>query len=268
MISFPNAKINLGLNVVARRSDGYHDIETIFYPINWRDALEINDADKFDLEIKGIEINGDIESNLITKAYRAVAKNHSIQPIKATLLKNIPMGGGLGGGSSDAAFMVKMLNDYNHLGLSQCQMEDYVKPIGADCAFFIANQPTYAFGKGDEFDSIELDLSDFKWVVINPLIHVDTRAAYQYLEPKKPAMNVRDVVQLPINEWKDYLINDFESSVFKQFKQIEKLKNELYENGAIYASMSGSGASVYGIFPKENTIDFKSKFPNYAVYSA
>lgn len=265
MIDFPNAKINLGLNVVEKRADGFHNIETVFYPIQWKDALEIIPSDQFDLEIKGIDIEGDMESNLITKAYRALEIDHQLEPVKAILLKNIPMGGGLGGGSSDAAFMVKLINQFNALNLTIKQMEDYVRPLGSDCAVFIKNAPTYAFGKGDEFEEINIDLSGYKIVTVNPHIHVGTATAYQYLTPKRPEQNIKSMLQLPVEEWKGKLENDFEESVFKQFPEIEKLKQDLYSKGAIYASMSGSGASVYGIFTPSIAIDFKEAYPKYAV---
>lgn len=263
MICFPNAKINLGLNVVEKRPDGFHNIETIFYPISWQDALELVPSESFELDIKGLAIEGDIEDNLITKAFRAVQTDFNLPNLRLVLLKHIPMGGGLGGGSSDAAFTVKLLNDHFRLNLSIEQMEDYVRPLGSDCAFFVNNKACYAFEKGDQFESIDLDLSGYEVLSINPMIHVGTADAYRSLTPAYPKMNLKEVVQLPVEQWKDHMFNDFEKTVFKIHPEIADLKQDLYNKGAVYASMSGSGATVFGIFKKgecPSTSLFHSKY--------
>jgi 4-diphosphocytidyl-2-C-methyl-D-erythritol kinase len=266
MICFPNAKINLGLNVVEKRADGFHNIETVFFPVQWQDVLEILPSNDYELEIKGLEIEGDIESNLITKVYRVIESKYDIKPVKVILLKNIPMGGGLGGGSADAAFMIRALNDYFQLNISEDDLEEMLRPLGSDCAFFVRNKPVYAYGKGDQFESVDVDLSNYKIAVVNPKIHVGTAEAYGGLSPKFPEMNIREVLKMPIEKWKDHLYNDFESTIFKAHQEIKDLKDKLYELGAVYACMSGSGASVFGIFEKDKELDLKKAFPNYENY--
>jgi 4-diphosphocytidyl-2-C-methyl-D-erythritol kinase len=250
MIIFPNAKINIGLNVINRRDDGYHNIETVFYPIKIDDALEIIEADKLSFESSGLDIPGRVEDNLCIKGYHLLKKDFDIPPVKIHLHKNIPIGAGLGGGSADAAFFIRLLNQNFELGLTDDRMMNYARQLGADCAFFIQNKPLFAFDKGDEFEPIRLDLSNYKIVLVMPPVHVSTAEAYGGVKPAPVKDSLMELVYRPIAEWKKFIKNDFEASVFKNHPEIRGVKAALYEAGAIYASMSGSGASVFGIFDR------------------
>ena len=248
MIVFPNAKINIGLNVVSRRTDGYHNLETVFYPVKVKDALEVIESDKFAFTSSGIEIPGYANENLCVKALELIRQEYSVPELAIHLHKTIPIGAGLGGGSADAAFFIKLLDQKFSLGLSIEKMEDYARELGADCAFFIRNEPVFARGKGDEFTSITLDLSKYYIVLVMPPVHVSTGEAYRGVKPAMPQSSLKDLISLPIDQWKGQIKNDFEESVFKNHPSIRGIKSALYEAGALYASMSGSGAAVYGIF--------------------
>ena len=254
MICFPNAKINLGLNVVSKRPDGYHNIETIFYPIPVKDALEIVASDQPSFTGTGIPVDAPQEKNLVIKALNALETRYEIPPLEIHLLKAIPFGAGLGGGSADAAFMLKLLNEHYNLQLSDNQLEDYAATLGADCAFFIKNTPTYAEGIGNIFSPIELSLKGYRIMIVKPDVFVSTREAFANIRPHRPEYPVREVIRRPVAEWKDTLINDFEASVFPQYPVIGEIKEELYHQGAIYASMSGSGSSVFGLFAAGTTL--------------
>ncbi|RZL16648.1 MAG: 4-(cytidine 5'-diphospho)-2-C-methyl-D-erythritol kinase, partial [Pedobacter sp.] len=231
MLAFANAKINLGLQVTEKRVDGYHNLDTVFYPVKINDVIEINDAAITSFVSYGIQIPGDSSDNLCLKAFNVLKKDFDLPSQQITLLKNIPIGAGLGGGSSDAAALVKLVNEKFGLGLSASQMEEYVKPLGADCAFFINNKPVYAQGKGDEFTLFDIDLSAYQIVVVNPNIHVSTADAYSGIIPTVPVTSVKDLIHLPLKEWKSCLFNDFENSVFQKFPKIKDLKDSLYDHG-------------------------------------
>ncbi|MEF8803937.1 MULTISPECIES: 4-(cytidine 5'-diphospho)-2-C-methyl-D-erythritol kinase [Bacteroides] len=252
MIVFPNIKINLGLSITEKRPDGYHNLETVFYPVALEDALEIRalpEADKkITLHQYGMEIAGKPEDNLVAKAYSLLDKEFHLPPVEIHLYKHIPSGAGLGGGSSDAAFMLKLLNGHFHLNLSEEQLEIYAATLGADCAFFIKNKPVYAEGIGNIFSPIELSLKGYQIMIVKPDVFVSTREAFANIHPHHPEYPVKEVIRRPVAEWKDILINDFEASVFPQHPVIGEIKQELYNQGAIYASMSGSGSSVFGLF--------------------
>lgn len=252
MITFPNAKINLGLNVVEKRPDGYHNIETVFYPLPLEDALEVNLSKEQDGTIRlyqtGMEITGSVEDNLVVKAYRLLDKVHRLSGVDVHLFKHIPSGAGLGGGSSDAAFMLKSLNELFELNLSAGRLEEYAARLGADCAFFVRNQPTYAEGIGNLFSPVHCSLQGHQYIVVKPDVFVSTREAFSRVCPHRPQRPVREVVRLPPEQWKGLLANDFEASVFPRFPLIGEIKEELYRLGAIYASMSGSGSAVFGLF--------------------
>ena len=248
MINFPNAKINIGLNITERRSDGYHNLETIFYPVNIKDALEVIEADELSFESSGLEIPGRVEDNLCIKGYHLLKKDFDLPPVKIHLHKNIPIGAGLGGGSADAAFFIRLMNDKFGLKLSVDQQLGYARKLGADCAFFIENKPVFAFEKGDEFETIKLDLSGYSIVLVMPDVHVSTSEAYGGVKPAPVRHSLFDLIYEPIQEWKKNIKNDFEANIFKNHVEIRGVKAALYEAGAIYASMSGSGASVFGIF--------------------
>lgn len=262
MITFPNAKINLGLNIIEKRPDGYHNLETIFYPINLQDALEVakrdNDSKEYTLRVCGTSLEIDDEDNLVVKAYKLLKKDHpQMLPIDIHMYKHIPAGAGLGGGSSDAAHMIKLLNEKFLLALSAEQMESYAAQIGADCAFFIKNKPVFATGIGNVFEPIELSLKGYHIVLVKPDIFVSTRDAFSQIKPTRPSVSLKEIVKQPIENWKDSMKNDFEESVFLKFPEVAAIKDELYDLGAVYAAMSGSGSSVYGIFkePIENVED-------------
>ena len=258
MITFPNIKINLGLSITEKRPDGYHNLETVFYPVALEDALEIRTnpeaQQKFTLHQHGMEIAGNPENNLVVKAYLLLDKEFHLPPVEIHLYKHIPSGAGLGGGSSDAAFMLKLLNEHYNLQLSDKQLEDYAATLGADCAFFIKNTPTYAEGIGNIFSPIELSLKGYRIMIVKPDVFVSTREAFANIRPHRPEYPVREVIRRPVAEWKDTLINDFEASVFPQYPVIGEIKEELYHQGAIYASMSGSGSSGFGLFAAGTTL--------------
>jgi len=264
MIAFPNAKINLGLNVVEKRPDNYHNIETVFIPVGLKDILEVvhhnESQEPYVMENTGLKVDAPASENICVKALELIRKDHNIGPVKIHLHKVIPFGAGLGGGSSDGAEMLKLLNDLFELKLSNGQLKKYAVQLGADCPFFIDNKPVYASGIGEILSPVEMDLSGYYFVLIVPGVHVSTPQAYQYVKPARPEFPVKEVVCLPPEEWKEKLKNDFEASVFKQFPEIEKVKDYLYNEGAVYASMSGSGSSVYGLFREKPEPEYENAF--------
>lgn len=262
MIIYPNAKINIGLNVVERRSDGYHNIETVFYPINLQDALEIKSMpntkdDSYKFKIAGTLLDGSPDDNLVVRAYNLLKKDFNLPPVNMYLYKHIPTGAGLGGGSSDAAYTIRTLNEIFALHLEISEMEKYAAQIGADCAFFIQNKPVYATGIGNVFSDVELPIRGKTILLVKPDIFVSTSDAYSHIVPHRPEVPLNELVRMPIEEWKDRVVNDFEDSVFPKFPEIAAIKDKLYDMGAVYASMSGSGSAVYGIFdePQENVYE-------------
>lgn len=253
MLTFPNAKINLGLNITEKRPDGYHNLETVFYPIPLEDALEITElqgapGEKFRLHQAGLEIAGEADNNLVVKAYKLLDEQFHLPPTDIHLFKHIPSGAGLGGGSADAAFMLKLLNEQFGLALTDDALEEYAARLGADCAFFIKNRPVYAEGIGNLFSPITLSLKGYRLWLVKPDIFVSTRDAFARIKPRRPQASLREIIKLPVEEWKACMVNDFEESVFPQFPAIGEIKEEMYRQGAVYASMSGSGSSVYGLF--------------------
>jgi len=265
MVSFPNCKINFGLNIVNKRDDGYHDIETFFFPVHLKDSLEIIEKEKLEFSTSGFSIEGEPEKNLCIKAYDLLKKDFPQLPaVQMHLHKAIPMGAGLGGGSADGAFTLKLLNKKFDLSLSEIQLINYSLQLGSDCPFFILNRPCFATGRGEILEQTELDLSEYKFLIVHPLIHIGTAWAFTTIKPLKPGKSIKQIIQQPISTWKAELINDFEKPVFEKYPEIKKIKDKLYNAGAIYASMSGSGSAVYGIFKKEKAISIS--FPdNYFV---
>jgi 4-diphosphocytidyl-2-C-methyl-D-erythritol kinase len=251
MLAFANAKINLGLHVTEKRADGYHNLETVFYPVKLYDVLELTDANVTSFVLGGATVPGNPADNICLKAYHLLAKDFNLPAQQISLLKNIPVGAGLGGGSSDAAFLIKLLNDKFKLGISLDRMEDYARQLGADCAFFIQNKPVYAVGKGDEFSEITIDLPDYCLVLVKPDIHVSTADAYAGIKPSIPSRSLKDLIHLPVKDWALHLKNDFENTVFLKYPQIERVKKQLYASGAVYAAMSGSGSAVFAIFEQQ-----------------
>ena len=254
MKSHPNCKINLGLHVVGKRPDGYHNLETIFLPVHdLCDELEITPAEGSVTVVRqeGIVLDNAPDDNLCMKAYRLLQDEFNIPPVEILLRKNIPFGAGLGGGSSDAAFTLKMLNDMFSLGLSINDLERRAAQIGADCAFFIQNRPAYATGIGDQLEPLDLDLSAYRIAIeMPPDEHVSTREAYAGLHLQGSARtDLRQAVRRPVAVWRTLVVNDFETSVFPAHPAIAALKEDMYRRGALYASMTGSGAAVFGLFP-------------------
>ncbi len=267
MITFPNAKINLGLDVVERRPDGYHNLETIFYPIPLQDILEItpatdDDAPDYTFKMFNAHFDGDDNDNLVVKAYKILAADHKLPKVDISLYKHIPTGAGLGGGSADAAFALKMLNEMGSLTLTYEELEAYAARLGADCAFFIKNTPTYATGIGNILTPTPCSLAGYHLVLVKPDIHISTKEAYSLVVPAAAETPLTHIATLPAEEWKGVMKNDFEKSVFAKHPSCEKIKEKLYQMGAVYASMSGSGSSFFGIFKEEQKLeDIKATFP-------
>jgi 4-diphosphocytidyl-2-C-methyl-D-erythritol kinase len=265
VVAFPNSKINLGLNVTHKRNDGFHDIETVFYPVAIQDALEIvqNDepGENIQFATSGLPIEGKTQDNLCIKAYHLLKNNFpQIPPIKMHLHKTIPSGAGLGGGSADGAFTLKLLNRKFNLGLSTEKLVDYAFQLGSDSPFFIINKPCFATGRGEFLEPVMLDLSTYKFVIINPGIHINTAEAFSLLTPAAPSKSIRQIIQQSVETWREELKNDFERPVFQKYPEIKNSRDDLYKGGAIYASLTGSGSTVYGIFLKDEVPQFS--FPS------
>ena len=274
MITFPVAKINLGLNVVEKRADGYHNLQTVFYPVPIMDALEIvpmsdgfpSDVD-CDLKVTNITIEGDEQRNLVVRAYQLLKADYPELPrVHAHLWKGIPTQAGMGGGSSDCGYMIRLLNETFDMGLSSEQMQQYAARLGADCAFFIESRACYAEGIGERLQPIDLDLSGWHIGVVRPDIPVPTKEAFSRIHPHYPALNCRDVVMQPVETWRDRLTNDFEESVFVLHPEIGNVKEQLYKMGATYAAMSGSGSALFGLF-KDEPDALRQAFPDMFTFS-
>lgn len=256
MVLFPNCKINLGLRVTAKRPDGYHDLETIFYPIPLRDAAEITtfpakeSHNGFELTLTGLEIPGELSTNLCKKAWQLIKNDFpNIPAVRMHLHKAIPVGGGLGGGSADAAFTLLLLNNELKLNLTTGELLSYALQLGSDCPFFIINRPCYATGRGEIMEEISVDLTDYHFVIVNPGIHVSTAEAFgNIVIAGHGNPSLKQIIVQPVSRWKNLLANDFEVSVFKKHPQLSEIKKRLYESGAAYAAMTGTGSCVYGIF--------------------
>lgn len=267
MITFPNAKINLGLDVVEKRPDGYHNLETIFYPIPLTDILEITPVDDeeapaYTFKMFNARFDGSDDDNLVVKAYKILAAHHKLPKVEMSLYKHIPTGAGLGGGSADAAFALKMLNTIAKLNLSDKQLEEYAAQLGADCAFFIKNSPAYATGIGNILTPTTCTLKGYHLAIVKPDIHISTKEAYSLVVPAAPQTPLTSIAALPAEQWKGAMKNDFERSVFAKHPSCEAIKEKLYAMGAIYASMSGSGSAFFGIFKEKiNVEDIEKTFP-------
>ena len=256
MIVFPNCKINLGLHILQKRQDGFHDLESVFFPLPVHDALEMissRDQSTPKFTTSGLAINIEPSENIIYKAWELLKKDYpAITPVDIHLHKNIPMGAGLGGGSANGAYALLLLNEKFQLGISQEKLTDYAAQLGSDCPFFILNQPCFVMGRGEKMERIQLDFSGYSLMIIYPGIHIPTAWAFSQIKPSFPSNPLKSLVTSPVEEWKNELTNDFEIPVFQHYPQVKKIRDELYEKGAIYASMSGSGSSVYGIFKKSS----------------
>lgn len=252
MVCFPNCKLNIGLYITSKRADGYHNLETIFYPVmGLKDVLEVVPAETTTITLHGKTVAGDMHDNLVWKAYQLLKKDFpNIPALSIHLLKNIPMGAGMGGGSADGAFMIRLLNDYCALGLTNEAMISYALQLGSDCPFFIENTPQYATGRGEVMQPVAVDLSAYSIQLICPQVHVSTAAAFKMITPKPAPFNLQKLPGVPIEQWKDVVSNDFEAPVFAQHPELAAIKEQLYAQGAIYAAMSGSGSTMYGVFKK------------------
>ena len=263
MITFPNAKINLGLNIVSKRNDGFHNIESVFYPVAWSDILEIVPSKEFSFGCSGLPIPGETKNNLIIKAFELI-KNENLLNIDAQvaihLHKILPMGAGIGGGSSDGAFALKTINEIFSIGISEDHLQKLAGKLGSDCPFFIKNEVAFCTGKGDVFEKIDFSLKGKYLVLVNPQVHVSTAEAYSGIQPKSPEISIPEILKMPIEQWKNYLKNDFEERIIKNYPKIGQTKEQLYKIGAAYASMTGSGSTVYGIFEELPKIDFSEYF--------
>jgi 4-diphosphocytidyl-2-C-methyl-D-erythritol kinase len=255
MISFPIAKFNLGLRITAKRSDGYHDIESIFYPVGLCDALEFvisdNAAEKDFLITTGINTGSDPEENLVIKTLRKLREKYTFPFLRIHLHKVIPVGAGLGGGSSDSACLLKTINRRFELNISEQELKDISLDLGSDCPFFITGVPAFASGRGELLKPLSHFLSGFYMVIMNPGVGISTREAYQNCKPVQPSESLILLINNPITEWKKQILNDFEVFAFKKHPIIGEIKDELYNTGALFSLMSGSGSSVYGIFRKK-----------------
>lgn len=259
MIVFPNCKINLGLHILRKREDGFHDLEAVFYPIPLQDGLEViqNPSPETDVEFtsSGLTIQGNPSGNSCVKAYHLLKKDFpQLASVKMHLHKTIPMGAGLGGGSADGAFTLLLLNKKFNLNIPEEKRMDYALQLGSDCPFFIKNTACYATGRGEVLEEVALDLSAYKFVIVNPAIHVNTAWAFSQAKPSSNKPFIKDTIQQPVERWKNSLSNDFEQAVFPHHPEIKECKDKLYKAGALYASMTGSGSTVYGIFAKEESL--------------
>ena len=260
MLVFPNAKINIGLNILEKRPDNFHNIQTIFYPIGLSDALEVVEdnsiEDDFEISFSGIEVDAEPQNNLVVKAYLMLKDKYKLPKIRIHLHKNIPFGAGMGGGSSDAAFMLVLLNNLFDIGLNQEQLLYFASLLGSDCAFFVLNYPCFATKKGEVLQSINLDLSQYSIVVAKPDVNIPTKNVYSLVTPNNNVQSLEELIKLPIEQWKDTIVNDFEKPIFKQYPKIAALKQKFYDFGAIYSQMTGSGSAIFGIFDKNQKVDF------------
>jgi 4-diphosphocytidyl-2-C-methyl-D-erythritol kinase len=254
MIVFPNCKINLGLHIIRKRPDGFHDLETVFYPLPLTDALEVISPGTLVFTGSGIPVPGNTTDNLCLKAWHLLKQDFPALPeINIHLHKHIPIGAGLGGGSADAAFILQLLNKRFELSLTEGQLIAYAAKLGSDCAFFIPNKPCYATGRGEMLEPISLNLDGWSFVLVYPGIHVNTGWAFGRITPKVPTQSLRDSILAPVENWKELISNDFEAPVFSAHPELAQIKKELYTYGAVYATMSGSGSAIVGIFPKNKT---------------
>ncbi|MBD2751880.1 4-(cytidine 5'-diphospho)-2-C-methyl-D-erythritol kinase [Spirosoma validum] len=264
MLVFSNCKINLGLRITEKRSDGFHNLQSCFYPVGWGDILEAIPSKTFAFSSSGLSIPGELRTNLCVRAYDLLKADFDLPPVQLHLHKLVPIGAGLGGGSADAAFTLRLLNDQFKLGLSIAQLEEYARLLGSDCAFFIQNRPLYCLEKGDVFQDITIDLSGYHILLVYPNLAISTAEAYAGVRPQQPETSLFNQLQAPIDAWCETIHNDFEDSLFPQYPVLAQIKEQLYEAGAVYASMSGSGSTIYGIF--QAPVVLPNQFLNYSVW--
>lgn len=265
MVAFPGCKINLGLHIISRRPDGYHELNTGFYPVPWSDLLEFVPSNKFSLAVTGLEIPGSQDDNLVAKAYRLLNKEVGLPPIQGHLHKLVPMGAGLGGGSADAAHALRLLDGLFALNLAPPALSAYALQLGSDCSFFLTDTPAIGRGRGEVLEPLDLRLKGYYLVILTPKIHIATADAYAGIKPQTPKEELHVTLKRPVTEWREWLVNDFEPSVFSRFPTLATLKETCYAKGALYASLSGSGSSVYGLFDRE--VSRTDLFPGFAGWS-
>lgn len=262
MLIFPVCKINLGLSVLGKRSDGFHDMESVLYPVLLRDALDIVPAsDTTHFQISGSEIPGNIEDNLVLKAYQLLDQDYKIGPVKIHLHKKIPTGAGLGGGSSDAASTLVLLNHLFSFGLSMDDLEEYARQLGSDCPFFIRNLPSLVSGRGDRLTPLDIHLEDYNLLIVKARVHINTASAYSWVQPSRNRIPLIEQIALPVETWDGQVQNDFEGPVFSRFPELMAIKNRIKGLGAVYASLTGTGSAVYGLFHKSISIPQSLDFP-------
>lgn len=267
MVVFPNCKINLGLHITGKRPDGFHTLETVFYPVALTDMLEIITADAVSFQSTGLPIPGAADNNLCLKAYHLLKKDFpNLPPVQMHLHKNIPMGAGLGGGSADGAFALQLINNKYKLGLSTEQLIAYAAQLGSDCPFFILNQACYATGRGEILQPVSLDLSGWHFVLVNPGIHVNTKWAFEQITPGPSGKDLLAIIQSPVDEWKKSLSNDFEAPIAKAYPAIQEIKDQLHALGASYAAMTGSGSTVFGLFNKRPDASIREALTGFSTY--
>ena len=263
MISYSPCKLNIGLEIISKRADGFHNLETVMYPVPLYDIIEIDSisVNQFEFTQSGILVNTDTTDNLVYKAWTLLNSEYHFGGIKVHLHKQIPMGAGLGGGSANAATMIKMLNQLFNLSISNEEMEQKAAQLGSDCPFFIRNTPVFAYNTGTDFLDLALNLSTYHLVIIKPDVSVSTQQAYSGIKPKKANINLQTLSELSIDEWQDKVVNQFENHIFSQLPELEKIKEKLYNYGAVYSAMSGSGSAIYGLFKSEpNKLNFDESY--------
>lgn len=248
MLAFPSCKINIGLRIIEKRPDGFHNLQSCFYPVDWGDILEVIPAHEFHFGSSGLSIQGNSQHNLCVRAYELLKADFALPSVQIHLHKVVPIGAGLGGGSADAAFTLKLLNEQFGLALDNESLEDYARQLGSDCAFFIQNRPLYCTEKGDVFSPIQVDLTGYHILLVYPNLAISTAEAYAGVRPHVPDISLFEQLRMPIDTWRENMHNDFEDSLFPKNPVLPQIKQHLYDAGAVYASMSGSGSTVYGIF--------------------
>ncbi len=260
MLVFPNIKINIGLHILRKRNDNFHDLETLFYPIQWTDALEIVEEKETRFFSSGLSIPVDNQDNLCLRAYHLLKNNFDLPPVHIFLHKIIPTGAGLGGGSSDASFTLKVLNNLFHLSLSSIDLENYAAQLGSDCPFFIKNTPQIGTSRGEILTNFEIDLKGKYILLVYPTLNISTKEAFSQIKPQERTISIQEILKKDIKKWQFQLENDFEKSLFLTYPILENIKTNLYKNGALYAAMSGSGSTIFGIFEQQKEIDFPKEY--------
>ncbi|WP_163716593.1 4-(cytidine 5'-diphospho)-2-C-methyl-D-erythritol kinase [Mangrovibacterium lignilyticum] len=251
MITYPIAKINIGLLITEKRPDGFHNLETIFYPIQMQDVLEVVEADEFEFSMSGLALDGDPNENLVVKAYQLIKNDYPIPEVRVHLHKNIPSGAGLGGGSSDATSMLLLLNELFSLKISQDKLMEYALQLGSDCPFFLNARPVFATGRGEIMQDVSVELKEYFLILVKPPVHVSTALAYQAITPHKARLSLKGLVSFSVGKWKGNILNHFEKFVFHEYPEVAEIKKTLYDQGAAFALMSGSGSAVFGLFRSE-----------------